>query len=189
MQIKIDILFMAWIMGSLDKPEASMKQKELMRNKALYDALEEFDSGGYDLETRKKMTEAILTEFSDHEDKLVWQVELFQSAFRLAKHAKINERGGHVLMNKMEKTKKFIEQQFAILDRRRKNSGLGKQIEDLKAANKELKKREKAAQAKAAEYEAMNAQIKIKLDEHKKSVDNMSAELGRLKRKIQKGRL
>lgn len=176
-----------------------MKQKELMRNKALYDALEELNQCGCKLNERKKMVSSILANHCNTDEEIYWQIQLFQDTFRLMEQTKFNSKGTKAIYNKIEKTKQFIKTQFEILNSHRNGTKLQQvsdQLErlrmnhnDIKNVNKELKRREKSAQAKASEYEAINAQLKIKLDEHKKSVDNMSAELGRLKRKIQKGRL
>lgn len=114
-----------------------MKQKELMRNKALYDALEELDAGGVSSEDKSAMVAEILSNHCHTDNELYWQVELFQSSFRLVKQARTSENRYSTLEKRMEKTKQFIATQFNVLKKRKFGIGieLRSRISQIKTAN------------------------------------------------------
>lgn len=161
-----------------------MKQKEIDRIKALNTELEVF-------EINKPLPEklALLACVNTEEQQIEkFAISLFQAVFRMTEHylnyseikQELNNLRQVVASNKELKRdlSAFKNQSDTIQQLRNSNRQLRSQIADIKMDKKDNKK-----------IMQENAILKDDLATYKKSVDSLSAELGRLKRKIQKGRV
>lgn len=164
-----------------------MKQKEIDRIKAINTELEVF-------EINKPLPEklALLASVNTEEQQIEkFAISLFQSVFRMTEHylnysemkQELNNLRQIVASNKELKRElsAFKNQSDTIQQLRNSNRQLRSQIADIRLAKRDKKEYKKIQQE--------NAILKDDLATYKKSVDSLSAELGKLKRKIQKGRV